>query len=50
MLLPIMDESREGAGNSDAYIKTISSRIAGGRRELNKDPSQVLHQHSYGDP
>ncbi|KAF9456163.1 hypothetical protein BDZ94DRAFT_1327152 [Collybia nuda] len=42
MLLPIMDERREGAGKSDAFIKTISSRIAGGQRTLSKGPSQVI--------
>ncbi|KAF9075743.1 hypothetical protein BDP27DRAFT_953568 [Rhodocollybia butyracea] len=40
MLLPIIEDRR--AAESDAIIKTISSRIAGGRRELNKAPSQVI--------
>ncbi|KAG6830412.1 hypothetical protein H0H87_008195 [Tephrocybe sp. NHM501043] len=40
MLLPLFEDLREG--NSDAIIKTISSRIAGGRRELNIQPSQVI--------
>ncbi|KAF8639006.1 hypothetical protein AX17_001785 [Amanita inopinata Kibby_2008] len=40
MLLPILEERREGAGNE--IIKTISSRIAGGRRELNTEPSRVI--------
>ncbi|KAG7444880.1 uncharacterized protein BT62DRAFT_981292 [Guyanagaster necrorhizus] len=30
------------ASSSDEIIKTISTRIAGGRRELNKDPSRVI--------
>lgn len=41
MLLPILEERRHGAGPNDALIKTISTRIAGGRREINKEPSQV---------
>ncbi|KAE9391336.1 hypothetical protein BT96DRAFT_781193, partial [Gymnopus androsaceus JB14] len=40
MLLPIIEDRR--AAESDAIIKTISSRIAGGRRELNTAPSQVI--------
>ncbi|KIK60408.1 hypothetical protein GYMLUDRAFT_167820 [Collybiopsis luxurians FD-317 M1] len=40
MLLPIMEDPQ--TSGSDAIIKTISSRIAGGRRELNKAPSQVI--------
>ena len=42
MLLPIMEERTAGASVGDAIIKTISSRIAGGRKELNKEPSRVL--------
>lgn len=38
MLLPIYED--KGTAN-DAIIKTISTRIAGGRRELNKEPSRV---------
>ncbi|KAJ3818096.1 hypothetical protein F5880DRAFT_1491929 [Lentinula raphanica] len=40
MLLPILEDPRQA--ESDAIIKTISSRIAGGRRELNVAPSQVI--------
>ncbi|KAG5637597.1 hypothetical protein H0H81_003988 [Sphagnurus paluster] len=40
MLLPLLEERREGG--SDAVIKTISTRIAGGRREINTEPSQVI--------
>ncbi|KIM83728.1 hypothetical protein PILCRDRAFT_97161 [Piloderma croceum F 1598] len=42
MLLPVMDERTAGASVGDAIIKTISSRIAGGRKELNKEPSRVI--------
>lgn len=45
MLLPIIEDRR--AAESDAIIKTISSRIAGGRRELNKAPSQVYLIHFH---
>jgi DNA excision repair protein ERCC-4 len=41
MLLPIMEERTAGASVGDVIIKTISSRIAGGRKELNKEPSRV---------
>ncbi|KAG5641566.1 hypothetical protein DXG03_004779 [Asterophora parasitica] len=40
MLLPLLEERRDGS--SDAIIKTISTRIGGGRRELNTQPSQVI--------
>lgn len=40
MLMPILEERR--SGSNDAVIKTISSRIAGGRKELNKEPSRVI--------
>ena len=39
MLMPILEERRSEKG--DAIIKTISSRIAGGRKELNTEPSRV---------
>lgn len=42
MLLPIFEEQREGAGRRDEVIKTISSRYAGGRREINNEPSKVV--------
>ncbi|RXW19482.1 hypothetical protein EST38_g6377 [Candolleomyces aberdarensis] len=42
MLLPIYEERREGAGRNEEVIKTISSRYAGGRRELNTEPSKVI--------
>jgi DNA excision repair protein ERCC-4 len=38
MLMPIHEERRPGA--SDAIIKTISTRIAGGK-EISTEPSQV---------
>ncbi|KAG6896228.1 hypothetical protein C0992_009623 [Termitomyces sp. T32_za158] len=40
MLLPLFEERKDST--SDAMIKTISTRIAGGRRELNTQPSQVI--------
>ncbi|KAF5366845.1 hypothetical protein D9758_006483 [Tetrapyrgos nigripes] len=40
MLLPIYDD--HSRIDSDALIQTISSRIAGGRRELSTAPSQVI--------
>ncbi|KAG6830270.1 hypothetical protein H0H92_001536 [Tricholoma furcatifolium] len=40
MLLPLFEDRREG--NNEAIIKTISSRIAGGRREISTQPSQVI--------
>ncbi|KAF8060702.1 hypothetical protein FPV67DRAFT_1511184 [Lyophyllum atratum] len=40
MLLPLFEERRDAS--SDAMIQTISSRIAGGRRELSTQPSQVI--------
>ncbi|KAJ7624883.1 hypothetical protein FB45DRAFT_1086972 [Roridomyces roridus] len=40
MLLPIFEDRGDGRG--DALIKTISTRIAGGRKELSKTVSQVI--------
>ncbi|KAL1679123.1 hypothetical protein EV122DRAFT_263999 [Schizophyllum commune] len=40
MLLPIFEDTRQQQG--DDVIKTISTRIAGGRRELNIEPSRVI--------
>ncbi|KAG1908919.1 uncharacterized protein F5891DRAFT_1098557 [Suillus fuscotomentosus] len=40
MLLPIFEDKH--AGKSDAVIKTISTRLAGGRKELSTVPSQVI--------
>ncbi|KAJ7616307.1 hypothetical protein DFH06DRAFT_1239050 [Mycena polygramma] len=40
MLLPILEDRSDARG--EAIIKTISSRIAGGRREVSKEPSQVI--------
>lgn len=39
MLFTLTDERKDGP--NDAIIKTISSRRAGGRRELNTEPSRV---------
>jgi DNA excision repair protein ERCC-4 len=40
MLLPIFEDKH--AGTSDAVIKTISTRLAGGRKELSNVASQVI--------
>ncbi|KAG0694267.1 hypothetical protein DFH29DRAFT_330248 [Suillus ampliporus] len=40
MLLPIFEDKH--AGTSDAVIKTISTRLAGGRKELSTMTSQVI--------
>ncbi|KAJ7476719.1 hypothetical protein FB451DRAFT_1338857 [Mycena latifolia] len=40
MLLPIFEDRADARG--EALIKTISTRIAGGRRELSKVPSQII--------
>lgn len=40
MLLPIMEERRAGAA-SEAVIKTISTRIAGGGKDVSAEPSRV---------
>ncbi|KAI0321403.1 hypothetical protein OF83DRAFT_1168456 [Amylostereum chailletii] len=41
MLMPIY-EDRTTPGTSDAVIKTISTRIAGGRKEVSTEPSRVI--------
>ncbi|KAI0916475.1 hypothetical protein AcV5_002963 [Taiwanofungus camphoratus] len=41
MLMPIMEERRAG-GTGEALIKTISSRIAGGRKDVSTEPSRVI--------
>ncbi|KAI0691074.1 hypothetical protein BC835DRAFT_1433046 [Cytidiella melzeri] len=41
MLMPILDERHPGS-TGDAIIKTISSRLAGGRKEINAEPSRVI--------
>ncbi|KAL1747983.1 hypothetical protein HDZ31DRAFT_79987 [Schizophyllum fasciatum] len=40
MLLPIFEDTRQQTG--DTIIKTISTRIAGGRREITTEPSRVI--------
>ncbi|KZT00071.1 uncharacterized protein LAESUDRAFT_764940 [Laetiporus sulphureus 93-53] len=40
MLMPILEDRRQGSGES--LLKTISSRIAGGRKELSTEPSRVI--------
>ncbi|KAF9042328.1 hypothetical protein BJ165DRAFT_1349294 [Panaeolus papilionaceus] len=42
MVITLVDEQREGIGRSESVIKTISTRLAGGRRELNTEPSRVI--------
>ncbi|CAA7266441.1 unnamed protein product [Cyclocybe aegerita] len=42
MLITLVEDRREGSSANDALIKTISSRVAGGRRELNMEPSRVI--------
>ncbi|KAF9561500.1 hypothetical protein CPC08DRAFT_707327 [Agrocybe pediades] len=39
MLITLVEDRRE---SDNTIIKTISSRLAGGRRELNKEPSRVI--------
>jgi len=36
MVMPLLEE-----GANEAILKTISSRVAGGRRMLNKEPSRA---------
>ncbi|KAF8999609.1 hypothetical protein BDQ17DRAFT_1499549 [Cyathus striatus] len=40
MLLPIYED--RDAARGDAMIKTISSRLAGGRKEISKEPPRVI--------
>ena len=40
MLITLVEDRREATAN-DAILKTISTRVAGGRRELNHEPSRV---------
>ncbi|KAI0644351.1 hypothetical protein C8Q79DRAFT_141818 [Trametes meyenii] len=40
MLMPIFEERTSAAG--DAIIKTISTRIAGGRKEISTEPARVI--------
>ncbi|KAF7437499.1 hypothetical protein PC9H_004340 [Pleurotus ostreatus] len=42
MLLPILEDKGPGSTSNDALLKTISSRIAGGRREISTTPAQVI--------
>jgi len=41
MLLPIHENQRAGSDVGEAIIKTISSRVAGGRKELSTEESRV---------
>jgi DNA excision repair protein ERCC-4 len=40
-MLLTLEERREPGGGGESVIKTISTRLAGGRRELNIEPSKV---------
>ncbi|EMD32335.1 hypothetical protein CERSUDRAFT_118713 [Gelatoporia subvermispora B] len=42
MLMPIFEERRSGSSVNDSLIKTISSRIAGGRKDVTIEPSRVI--------
>jgi DNA excision repair protein ERCC-4 len=41
MLIPIHENQRAGSDVGEAIIKTISSRVAGGRTELSTEASRV---------
>ncbi len=41
MSLTIEERREPGSTGGEGVIKTISTRVAGGRRELNKEPSKV---------
>jgi hypothetical protein len=50
MLIPIYeDHNNSTVGSSDALIKTISTRIAGGRKEVSTEPSRVrpIPEYAY---
>ena len=44
--MPILEERRPG-GTGDSLIKTISSRIAGGGRQINSQPSKVSRANYF---
>ena len=41
MLLPIHEDKKVGSKTGEQIIKSISSRVAGGRKELSTQASQV---------
>src|SRR5882762_9891464 len=41
MLMPILEDHAAGSAAGEAIIKTISSRLAGGRKEAATEPSRV---------
>lgn len=41
MLLPIHENQRVGSDVGEVIIKTISSRVAGGQKELSVEESRV---------
>jgi DNA excision repair protein ERCC-4 len=47
MLLPIHENQRVGSDVGEAIIKTISSRVAGGRNELSTEAAQVRPFYEY---
>lgn len=46
MLLPIYEDKRLGSKTGEQIIKSISSRLAGGRKELSTQASQVCRHRS----
>ncbi|ETW75057.1 hypothetical protein HETIRDRAFT_127022 [Heterobasidion irregulare TC 32-1] len=42
MLMPIIEDHRAGTEAGEAMIKTISTRVAGGRKEVSTEPSKVV--------
>lgn len=46
MLLPIHESQRAGSDVGEAIIKTISSRVAGGRKELSTEAARVRQKHT----
>ena len=47
MLLPIHENQRAGSDVGEAIIKTISSRVAGGRKELSTEAAQVRPSYAH---
>ena len=45
MLLPIHENQRAGSDVGEAIIKTISSRVAGGRNEISTEAARVGHYY-----
>ena len=47
MLLPIHENQRAGSDVGEAIIKTISSRVAGGRKELSTEAARVRASYKH---